>query len=396
MNPIASLGHHRGRALLVIVGMAIGVASVVVLVAIGAGARARITDEIGFVGNDTVTVFPDTSGRSGRPLPRPLSDLDIGALAEPLTNPAIGEVIPVEVTQTPVAGADRLHVPTLFLGSSERYGHVAGLRTSAGVLFDAADVAAHRRVAMLGTTPAAQLFPAGGAVGQTIRVNGAVFTVIGVLEARGTSLLFDQNDLVLVPHTSLADTVADAARPGYGALLVRATSPAWIPQLAGQVTRTLALTHHGTDLARADFSVLDQAQTQRTAAQVGTVFSMLLGATGAISLVVAALGVANLLLVSVAERTAEIGLRRALGAQRRDLVVQFLGEAAALSLVGGLLGVVGGVFATRLPLPVLQPFVVPASIPVALGAGLTAGLTAGVWPAWRAARLDPVAALRHG
>ncbi len=396
MNALSSLRHHRGRAVLVIVGMAIGVASVVVLVAIGAGARARITDEIGFVGSDTVTVFPDASGRSGRPLPRPLSDTDIRALADPITNPAIGEVIPVEVTQAPIARAGRLHVPALFLGSTEHYGRVAGLRTSAGVLFDAADVTAHRRVAVLGITPAAQLFPSGDGVGQTIRVNGVVFTVIGVLEPRGTSLLFDQNDLVLVPHTSLADTAADAARPGYGALLVRASDPGWVPQLAGQVRATLAVTHHTGDPTRADFSVLDQAQTQRTAAQVGTVFTVLLGATGALSLVVAALGVANLLLVSVAERTPEIGLRRAVGARRRDLLVHFLAEAATLSLVGGALGAAGGVLVAQIPLPALRPIVVPESVGAALGAALVAGLAAGVWPAWRAARLDPVTALRHG
>jgi putative ABC transport system permease protein len=255
------------------------------------------------------------------------------------------------------------------------------------------DVSKHARVVVIGPTVAQNLFPGQDPIGQQLRVNGSLFTVAGVTKAKGSNGIQDQDDVVIAPITSVQDTIS-----GYGSLsniTVQATSASSLDAAQAEVTQIVEQRHNITDTANPGFQVANQGSVRQASAQSTKVFTTLLGAVAAISLLVGGIGVMNIMLVSVTERTREIGIRKAVGARRSDILSQFLIEAVLVSVFGGLVGVAVGFAGSQFRIVGITPVIAVYSIFLAFGAALACGLIFGTYPAARAAGLRPVEALRY-
>ncbi len=245
---------------------------------------------------------------------------------------------------------------------------------------------------VIGQTVASNLFPGQDPVGQTVLAGGSDFQVIGLLKPKGSNGLQDQDDVALAPLTAVQDTLT-----GYGdidSIIVQATSRGALGNAEAQVTQILDERHDIASPLSSDFRVINQGSILAASNSTSSVFTTLLGEVAAISLLVGGIGVMNIMLVSVTERTREIGIRKAVGARRSDLLSQFLSEAVLLSLLGGLSGVLVGVVGSQFKIAGVQPAIAPYSIFLAFGAALATGLFFGTYPASRAARMRPIEALR--
>jgi putative ABC transport system permease protein len=261
-----------------------------------------------------------------------------------------------------------------------------------GASFTAADVSKHRRVAVIGQTVAQELFGGQSPVGQTVKVNGNNFSVVGVLASKGSNGATNEDDVVVAPITTVQDAVT-----GYGAInsiTVQAKSQSALNAAEAEVSQILEERHKITNTAEPGFQVLNQGSLLETSSSTSSVFTTLLGEVAAISLLVGGIGVMNIMLVSVTERTREIGIRKAIGARRGDILTQFLTEALLVALFGGLLGVVVGVIGSQFEIAGVQPQIATYSIFLAFGAAALSGLFFGTYPAARAAGLRPIEALR--
>jgi putative ABC transport system permease protein len=250
----------------------------------------------------------------------------------------------------------------------------------------------HARDVVIGPTVASNLFAGQDPVGQTVRVNGTGFTVTGVTRSKGSNGQQDQDDVVLAPITAVQDSLT-----GYGSLssiTVQAKSGARLDAAQAEVTSILTSTHDVTDPTNPGFQVTNQGSVRQASDQSTNVFTTLLGAVAAVSLLVGGIGVMNIMLVSVTERTREIGIRKAIGARRAHILTQFLTEAVLVSVFGGLVGVAAGLVGSHFRIAGVQPAVAPYSVFLAFGAAVLAGLFFGTYPAGRAASLRPIEALR--
>jgi putative ABC transport system permease protein len=245
---------------------------------------------------------------------------------------------------------------------------------------------------VIGPTVAQNLFGGQSPIGQSILVNGTSFQVVGLTKAKGTNGVQDQDDVVLAPITAVQDSLA-----GYGSLssiTVQAASSKRLDAAQAEVQAILVGRHHVTDPTNPGFQVLNQGSVRAVSDQSTSVFTTLLGAVAAISLLVGGIGVMNIMLVTVTERTREIGIRKAIGARRADILKQFLTEAVLVSLLGGLVGVALGVIGSQFAIAGVQPSIALYSVFLAFGAAALAGLFFGTYPAGRAAALKPIDALR--
>jgi putative ABC transport system permease protein len=390
------------RSLLTALGVIIGVASVIVMSAIGSGARQEVERSISRLGTNMLTVSPGSarSGRSqgGAGTAMPFSEDDMEAIRSRISGVAA------------VTGSLSVNAPTIYgnqnwttsvTGSNASFPFVRDWDVSEGRFFAPEEVARGAKVAVLGSSVVRELFGGGAAVGESIRIAGAPFEVIGLMQTRGQSGgQRDQDDIVLIPLSTARARLAgqNATVPNQaGSILVKVADQAELARAEADIIDLLRQRRRIRPGEQDDFRVRNVAEIvqARTAAQ--QTLTWLLAATAAISLVVGGIGIMNIMLVSVTERTREIGLRMAVGARRRDILAQFLTEAIVLCLAGGLIGLVLGIGATYAIAAVAGwPVLVSGAI-VAIGIGASAavGMVFGYVPARQAAQLNPIDALRY-
>ncbi len=391
---LARLGTSRVRTLLTMLGVIIGVASVVALVSVGQGATSGITSRLQGLGTNLLTVTPGsaTSGltRSAAGSATTLTVEDADAVAAVA---GVAAVAPqVSTSQLVVAGTK--NTTTTILGTTAAYASVRNYEVWQGSFLTDASVEHELRVAVLGSTTADDLGLDATAVGTTIRIGGLPFIVAGILQPKGSSGPFSEDDQVIIPiSTARAHFVSGSS---VRSISLSADPAADMETVKADIAVALQQ-RHGIAAGEADdFTISDQTQLLETVGSVTTLLSVLLAGIASISLIVGGIGIMNIMLVSVRERTREIGIRKAVGARGSDILAQFLVEALVLSLAGGLIGIVLGVAASAL-IGVIAGWGFmfnPLTVVVAVGFSLVVGVVFGVWPARQAARLDPIAALR--
>jgi putative ABC transport system permease protein len=373
----------RLRAALTMLGVIIGVASVVALVGVGQGSTSRITARLAGLGTNLLTINP-TNGSAG------LSLDDVAALG---SIPDIAAVAPEQQTSGTVA-AGRESTDTSIIGTNASYAMVRAFDVWQGTFLTDTAVERNLRVAVLGATVADDLGLDASAVGTEVSIGGLPFEVIGILQAKGGTGFQDPDNQVMIPVGVVRKYFvgADSLRT----IGVSVSSVDQMDVAKTAITTVLRDQHGLAATADDDFSILDQAQLLETATSVAGTLALLLGGIASISLVVGGIGIMNIMLVSVRERTREIGIRKAVGARSRDILAQFLIEALTLSVLGGLIGIVIGLAVSAL-IGQLAGWGFAFSltvVAVALLFSLAVGVVFGVWPARQAARLDPISALR--
>jgi putative ABC transport system permease protein len=397
-----ALRSHRLRSALTMLGILIGIAAVILTVGLGQGAQAQVSSEISKLGSNLLVVTPgsttsSTGVRGGRGTSSTLTNADARALATPAVAPDIKAVAATSTSSESVE-AGTTNWTTTIVGTTPSWAQVRARDLSAGRFLNADDVAEARPVAVLGSETVTELFNGRSPVGQSVTINGSAFTVVGVLQSIGsTSTTANEDDQAIIPQTTFATRVAaSSARAAVSTIYIEAASQPTLTA-AYQETKALLLTRHGVTTATADFTISSQQSLLKTATSTDRTLTILLGGVAAISLLVGALGIANMMLVSVAERVREIGLRKALGATPAAVRKQFLVEASGLGVSGGICGLVlAAVGAAVLPHFLSQPVTIAApAAAAAVGVSLLIGVVAGVYPASRAARLAPIDALRN-
>jgi putative ABC transport system permease protein len=387
------------RSSLTILGMTIGVASVIVLIAVGNGSSQAVQSRIQQLGTNVLIVMPSGGGfRLGRRAGASTTGIsltmqDAQALQDPALAPDVKSASPVvNATAVKLVFGSSSYEPSTFVGTTPSYLEAHSYRVREGRSFSAEDVARHRRVAVIGATVADELFAGQSPVGQSIKVNGGNFEVLGVLASKGTSGLANQDDIVIAPITTVQSALTGAGP--IDSITVQATSQSALNAAEGEIDSLIEERHRIADTAEPGFQVLNQGALLETSSSTSGVFTTLLGEVAAISLLVGGIGVMNIMLVSVTERTREIGIRKAVGARRSDILTQFLSEAVLISLIGGLAGVLVGLLGSQFQIAGVHPQIAIYSIFLAFGAAALSGLFFGTYPAARAAALRPIEALR--
>jgi putative ABC transport system permease protein len=399
---VGSIAANKTRAFLTVLGIMIGVGAVIAMLAIGQGAQSSITGQIESVGTNMMIIMRGNTAAEVKN-PRPLTLSDAKALANPLRAPSISNVAPLILGQTEAASGPETLDVTVF-GVTSGYDQVINLPLQEGSFITASDCDSRASVAVIGPEAAERLLgKSTGVVGQTIRLNGYPFRVIGVAAAKGGSQ-FDSPDLnFYVPLTTMQLRINQNMDAGNVSFIYVKTRDAESSAAATrEATTILRETHRLSARQPNDFTVTKQEDLLSMANSITSVFTIFLSGIAAISLLVGGIGIMNIMLVSVTERTREIGLRKALGARSWDIMLQFLTESVLLSLLGGLIGICLGWLLGKLvgfvaaqSGTVLTPVVSLGSVLLATLFSMAVGVFFGWYPASRAARLEPVEALRY-
>jgi len=400
LEALESLNSNKLRTGLTVLGIVIGVAAVIAMLAVGQGASNSITNQINSLGTNLLFVMRNF-GQRGQTDPMPLTISDATALADPSQAPDVAQVSPV-VSSNATLSAAGVTYSTQATGVNENYFAMRNYSLSDGTFFTQNQITGRASVCVIGVDVATNLFnTTTGLVGQTIRMNQQPFTIVGVLNSVGGGGLGSADNIFLIPFTTAQVRLNSRNPQQVNEILVQATTANTVTAASDEITSILTARHHITT-ATLDFQVLSQASFVQSAQTITGTFTIFLGGVAGISLLVGGIGIMNIMLVSVTERTREIGLRKALGARKRDILVQFLTESAMLSLLGGMIGialgyVIAGVIGRIATAAgtALTPAVGIDSILIATLFSTAVGVFFGLYPANRAAGLEPVEALRY-
>jgi putative ABC transport system permease protein len=403
-----SLGANKLRTGLTILGIVIGVAAVIAMLSVGQGAQNSITSQINSIGTNVLFVSSGSRARFGGPEGfnavrniKPLTLADAQALANPIQAPSVKAVAPILQGNTTAAANGQTTTTTVY-GVTTSYFSIRNQTVTEGALFNDQQVNLHSRVAIIGVDLATTLFGrTTNLTGQTLLLNNQTFTITGVLTSSGGTALGSADNQVIIPITTARDRVITRPGTNVDGIYTQATSAAAVTEAETQISDIMRLRHH-VAVGKEDFSVLSQQSLLTTATSITGILTAFLGGIAAISLLVGGIGIMNIMLVSVVERTREIGLRKALGARNRDIMTQFLAESSFLSLLGGLIGILLGWLISLVIGRIasaagnsLTPAVSLNAILLATIFSIAVGLFFGIYPARRAARLEPVEALRY-
>ncbi|MFH1077711.1 MAG: ABC transporter permease [Patescibacteria group bacterium] len=391
---------NKVRSGLTMLGIVIGIASVIAMLSIGQGTKASIEDSISSIGSNLLLVMPGTqrsanagaSVSAGRGSAQTLTIEDADAIAG-VTGVAAVAPESSKRYQVTTKGAN---TNTSVLGTSPTYLEVRNVAVEEGTFFTASQVTSRAKVAVLGPTTRDDLFGEGAsAVGQKIRINGLTFTVIGITASKGGSGMSNQDDAIYVPISTLETFLSGSKY--VGTISVKAESQEAMTSAQEAITALLLKRHDIASADAADFSVMNQSDLASAASSVADTLSILLASIAGISLLVGGIGIMNMMLTTVTERTREIGLRQAIGAEKSEIVWQFLGEAILITVLGGALGILIGYGISRgvSAFTSLNTVVSWSSIALAFGVSAAIGLVFGFYPARRAAQLNPIQALRY-
>jgi putative ABC transport system permease protein len=408
---LCALAVNKIRSGLTMLGIIIGISAVIVLVSVGQGVQTMVTHQMEKLGSNLLFIMPgelenNSSMKSNFLRSSNISSLsmnDAMAIANSTRSAGVVMVAPEYVgTATVVHGSN--NTQTTVSGVTGEYAAVLDFEPILGRFVEGRDLDANARVVVLGQTVLNELFPIGiNPIGQTIKIDRVSFRIIGIMEKKGGTAFSDQDDAVFVPLTTAQSRLFGgrlaSGEYAVSVIYVQAASESRMDPARDQIARLLRKRHgliYGTD--KDDFSILTQADISAVVGNLTSVLTAFLGLIAAVSLLVGGIGIMNIMLVSVTERTREIGIRKAVGAKKRDILLQFLTEAMTLSLIGGLLGIllgIAGSIAVSEFVDDLSTFVSANTVFLSAGFSMTVGLFFGIYPAMRAARLDPIESLRY-
>lgn len=385
---LTSLKANKMRSLLTTLGVVIGVFAVILLVSLGSGLQKYITNQISGLGSNLIFVIPGSLGGGRTPGGVQANKLEmVDAKNVALKLRSIAEVSPVIQKLTTIKYKNSTIKNTSILGSSANYPDIVKTNVVQGTFFTPSQERSGAKVALIGQTVKDTFFPNSNPIGEKISVSGTRYTVIGVIEKKGAVFGLDQDNTLLIPITA---SQRQFGIKNLNTIYISAKRPE-LTERAKMLTKEVMLKR----LTEEDFTVQSQEQTLETIKNITNILTIALGGIAAISLLVGGIGVMNIMLVSVTERTKEIGLRKALGARRADILKQFLLEAVILSLGGGLLGILMGLAASYVLSLFFISEVTPWSVFLAFGFSALVGIIFGMAPAIRASRLSPIEALRY-
>jgi len=404
LEALESLNSNKLRSGLTVLGIVIGVAAVIAMLAVGTGAQDSITGSISGIGTNLLFVFSGGGRMGGETVrnPKPLTLQDAAALADPFAAPSVELVAPVLQGSFLVSAAGQTTTTTVS-GVTPDYFPLRNYTVTEGEVINEENLLGRASVALIGPDTADTLFGRrDGLVGETMTIEGQPFRIIGVLASKGGGMFGSKDNSVLIPFTTAQTRLIQRrTRDQVDMLMVQVVSADAVPTAVEEVSSILR-SRHRTDVGADDFTVFSQQDFLSTAATITSVLTIFLGGIAGISLLVGGIGIMNIMLVSVTERTKEIGLRKALGARKRDILVQFLTESSLLSLFGGLIGIAFGWLISFIVEKVAIASGTPFYPRIGLDAVLLAtifsaavGLFFGIYPANRAANLEPVEALRY-
>jgi putative ABC transport system permease protein len=396
---VFGLSSNKARSGLTILGIVIGIASVIAMVAIGQGAQSSIESNIQSIGSNLLLIMPGAQRgpgsqvSSGRGSAQTLTQEDADAISSQIQG--IQATAP-ETTKRYQVTSKGKNTNTSVVGTVPTYTTVRNLQIDKGTFIADSHVRQGAKVAVLGPTAATDLFGSGdSALGQTVRINQIQFKVVGVTKAKGGSGFSNQDDMVFVPLTTAQRFLT--GNDFVSTISVQAVDPQSMTLVQEQMTQLLLKRHHITDPLAADFNIMNQSDIVAAASSVTGIFTLLLASIAGISLLVGGIGIMNMMLTTVTERTREIGLRKSIGAKNMDITLQFLSESVMLTFLGGFFGIILGYLLALIisKLGGINTTISTFSVLMAFGVSAAIGIVFGYYPARRAAGLNPIEALRY-